>query len=463
MRLLETVLTAGLCGLALGGAIAQHEPWDLVGAQDRIERYRMGECRLELRMPDGAKLPQGTRVQLRQTKHHFKFGGSLAQARVLDGHHSYDAYKERFAHLFNYATIGFYWALHERSPGQWQLQAYTERSMDWAVTQEMMLRGHPLMWHNTLPAWVADPQRDVVDLDREIMAHVEMLVARYPQIDQWDLYNETPGIRLVDSDQGARRWVESYGGAGPITERMVSAVRTIRSDVRLSVNHFKYDERAYHEQIRYCLEHDVAIDAIGIQSHMHTRDKVWSEEQMWSMLEDYKGYGLPIELSEISVLSCEPFATSKDLKIWKESISQARRNQQPLPVRASTAESKKNQADYVRDFYTLAFSHPSVSAIIWWSVSDYQAWRGVPAGLLDAEAGPKPAYEALEKLIKHEWWTEEALRIDASGQLRFRGFYGAYEVVVEALGQPWTVAFDLSPGRGGVISLTLQAGEALSR
>lgn len=442
--------------VVLAPALAQHTPWRLMDAEARIEKYRMGACMLDLRMADGRLVPEGTRVRLEQTRHHFKFGGSLAQARVLDGHVSYPRYLENFANVFNYATIGFYWSSHERRPGEWKLKGYAGRSIDWAISQDMMLRGHPLMWHNTLPSWIADSERNVLDLDREIIEHVQMLVSAYPQIDQWDLYNEAPGIRLVEPDQGARRWVEFWGGPGPVTKRLVDAVRLVRPDGAFSVNHFKYDEAAYHEQIRYCLENGVKIDAIGIQSHMHTKDTVWTEAQMWDMLNTYAAYDLPVELSEISVLSCEPFNGWRELKAWQESIALARRQKRPLPVRASSPDWEKHQAEYIKNFYTLAFSHPSVSALIWWSVSDYQAWRGLPAGLLHADGSPKSAYHVLEQLINHDWRTKTEVPVDGTGRVRLKGFYGSYAVNVELAGKEWTATFELLPGQEGVSSLILK-------
>ena len=44
-------------------------------------------------------------------------------------------------------------------------------------------------------------------------------------------------------------------------------------------------------------------------------------------------------------------------------------------AQASTAELEQYQAELARDFYTLAFSHPAVEAIIWWTITDLEPWR----------------------------------------------------------------------------------------
>jgi len=41
---------------------------------------------------------------------------------------------------------------------------------------------------------------------------------------------------------------------------------------------------------------------------------------------------------------------------------------------------------------------------------------------------PKPAYEALLKLIKGKWWTRTEARVSRQGRAQFHGFYGEYTV-----------------------------------
>ena len=49
------------------------------------------------------------------------------------------------------------------------------------------------------------------------------------------------------------------------------------------------------------------------------------------------------------------------------------------------------------------------------------------AGLLRADMSSKPAYDALLKLVKHDWMTPPfTVKTDAAGKLTFRGFLGGY-------------------------------------
>ena len=78
-------------------------------------------------------------------------------------------------------------------------------------------------------------------------------------------------------------------------------------------------------------------------------------------------------------------------------------------------------------------------------------------GLLDKGMAPKPAYAALDRLINHEWKTRVALRTDAEGKARFRGFHGSYSIEVAAGGVPQAFAFVLGSGGTNSVTLTLQS------
>jgi hypothetical protein len=92
-------------------------------------------------------------------------------------------------------------------------------------------------------------------------------------------------------------------------------------------------------------------------------------------------------------------------------------------------------------FYTILFSHPAVQAITWWDFSDQGAWQGAPAGFVRADMTPKPAYDALMKLIKGKWWTRAEARVSHQGAAQFHGFYGDYKVTVKKHGRELTGAF----------------------
>ena len=85
-------------------ASAEHIPWRLDGAQDRIEAIRQGDCHLRLVLPDGQTIPKESVCSLSQTRHAFNFGGSLASDWQAPKQDWYDDFKAQFANLFNYSV-----------------------------------------------------------------------------------------------------------------------------------------------------------------------------------------------------------------------------------------------------------------------------------------------------------------------------------------------------------------------
>ena len=89
-------------------------------------------------------------------------------------------------------------------------------------------------------------------------------------------------------------------------------------------------------------------------------------------------------------------------------------------------ENYKISSEYLKDFYTLAFSHPSVTSITFWNMTDKNAWRGHAGGLLFKDLKPKKAFNTLKYLVKEKWNTQINENID-SNVFKFNGFYGKYQ------------------------------------
>jgi hypothetical protein len=79
-------------------------------------------------------------------------------------------------------------------------------------------------------------------------------------------------------------------------------------------------------------------------------------------------------------------------------------NDYRIPEWPSTPEGESRQADDVVRRYRTLFAHPAVQSVNYWGLTDDGAWLGAPAGLLRADGTRKPSYDALESLIKGEWW-----------------------------------------------------------
>lgn len=185
------------------------------------------------------------------------------------------------------------------------------------------------------------------------------------------------------------------------------------------------------ELCEYFQDNDVDYDVIGLQTHLHEYGDLFTEERLWQTLEDYSKFGKPIQLTEITIPGCEPFNDWRDKGAHIRANAAAQANNEPIAYREGDESWQAFQAEYLSDFCTLAFSHPNVEAIIFWSLSDRNEWQYTTSGLIDAEDNPKPAYYALNKLVKEKWHTNQISKLDKQGVTTLKGFYGTYTAQID--------------------------------
>ena len=397
------------CLSIAASAFAQDDqPWSDAQIDQRIQQYRTAEVTLTI--TDAAGKPVQGEVAIEQTRHKFLFGCNAYMLGRCGDASAETTYRKQFAGLFNFATLPFYWGAYEHQETHPDVDRL-RRMATWCAENNIRPKGHPLCWHNVAPKWLYD--RDVDAIERAELARIEREVTTFRGlIDTWDVVNEvidTPGNE--NGRNPIARWCQKLGRAGLINAAFTRA-RKHNPDTTLLLNDYRVDD-AYAKVIRECLDADIPIDVIGLQSHMHTG--VWSPEKLWQVCERFAPFGKPLHFTELTILS----GPLKSHPNWNQSH----------PDWRTTPEAEARQAEQVRRFYRLAFSHPAVEAITWWDFSDRGAWMTAPAGLLRQNMTPKPAYHVLEKLIKQDWWTApQKLTPDPTGQIHFRAYLGAYRL-----------------------------------
>ncbi len=417
MRILViTALFPGLFALILGavpgrpaGVPGTGDPLAPEAIQQRIRKHRTTEATVTVVGEDGKPLAN-TPVVIRQVRHQFLFGCNAFGLNPADGAAAQRAYQERFAALFNYATLPFYWGAYEAQQGQPAVERL-RRLANWCIAHRVTAKGHPLCWHEVPPRWLAGktPEEALkLQLDR-----IRRDVAAFEgTVDVWDVVNEA--VVLPNYRRGVSPLPELCRKLGRVEllRQTFAAARAANLKAVLALN--DYDTSAkYAGLVRDALAAKVPLDVVGIQSHMH--HGYWGARRAWEVCERFARLGRPLHFTETTILGGPRKADLDYRKYYRDW--------------APTPEGEKRQAEQVREFYTVLFSHPAVQAITWWDFSDRGAWLGAPAGLVRRDMTPKPAYEALRKLIKEDWWTAEVrLTTDAAGQVRFRGFLGDYTV-----------------------------------
>jgi endo-1,4-beta-xylanase len=397
----------------------------LSAAQASIERHRKGDATLRVEDASGKPVP-GTKVTIEQLRHDFLFGCNLFLFARCGDPDQEEAYRQRFAALFNYCTLGFYWAAYEPVRGKPNYD-YTDQVLDWTSKQAVICKGHPLVWDHpaSSPRWLPDDPAEIAQL---VHTRVKEIVARYRgHIDFWDVVNEATHLPDGANKTKMAAWGAALGPVPYVAEPLRIA-RLANPDATLLVNDYRTDPHYYGILSRLREEGKSLFDVVGIQSHMH--QGVWPLHKVYGVCQQYAKLGAPIHFTETTILSG---AREKEGDGWGP----------------TTPAVESDQAEQVANFYTTLFAHPSVQALTWWDCSDYHAWQRAPAGLLRSDMSPKPAYARLLKLIKTQWWTKSVGSTDSQGSLAWRGFYGHYRIKAEA-----------SRGSASAIEVRLQRGQA---
>lgn len=141
------------------------------------------------------------------------------------------------------------------------------------------------------------------------------------------------------------------------------------------------------------------------------------------------------------------------------------------------------KSEWVKGFYTIAFSKPQVRQITYWDSVD-QDFMTTEPGLLDAHYSPRESFHALKKLITEDWTTRLNAKTDENGQVDFRGFAGNYTISITTkngpinstihvseqanqsytikVGQPYTTTVGSAEAKQAIAKATEAVGKAKS-
>jgi GH35 family endo-1,4-beta-xylanase len=431
---------AVLSDQAASAALWALESLELSRAEQDIPRYRQGNLAVTVLDESGDPLP-GAAVAYIQTSHDFLFGicDNLANVGV-------EGYELMQQAGINYLTTDFCWneTEPERDEIPWD---YIDHQIGVLDLAEMgfTLEGHGLLafWDFGTPEYLREMSFD--EVNDEVYEHISALVVHYrDQIDTWNVVNEAHG-RHAALDF-SREEITT------LTQTGIRAIREHDPDARIIINDafdwygesrlmtllmtgeaddFTLSVPAYLDQLAAGgVDYDVigqqlydggyvslfADCGLGDPSGIPT----WDMAYISAVLDQLGGYSQPVHITEHSSPSTwdpdwEMYGTGWWHRHWDEAT----------------------QAEYVRDFYTLAFSKERVEAITWWDINDNKYSFVYTGGLLDAENNPKPAYYALRDLIAG-WTTAGHGETDAAGRVAIQGYGGDYELTITHDGQTWS-------------------------
>jgi endo-1,4-beta-xylanase len=380
------------------------------GISERIEKHRKGGGRINVCDSMGNPL-KGVKISVEQLRHDFLFGCNFFMFGHCGDPVAEEQYRQKFADVFNYCTLGFYWAAYEHEQGK-PNYSYTDQVVEWTRAHSIKCKGHPLVWDHPAgsPAWLPENPQAIRSLSD---ARLKEIVSRYKgQIDFWDVVNEATHLPDKVNKTKMAKWALEYGPV-PYVSNPLKIARAANPEATLLVNDYRTDPPYLRLLEAVRKESATAFDVVGIQSHMH--DSAWGDSQTWRVCETYARLGLPLHFTETTLVSGPRNGPGEN---WG----------------ATNAELETKQAEGTENFYKLLFSHPAVQAITWWDFSDRGAWQRAAAGWLRKDMSAKPVYDRMRALIKRDWWTKAQGVTDAEGNYPLHAFFGTHRLSLELPG-----------------------------
>ncbi|MEM7682770.1 MAG: endo-1,4-beta-xylanase [Planctomycetota bacterium] len=388
-------------------------PWRQAAAE-RIEKLRKGDLVVTVRDAQGNPMP-GAQVSVELTRHAFPFGTAVAVGGLVGQSADDQRYREVLKNNFNYFVFenAMKWNNHNIGTPE-QIDA----ALDWLEANGIPGRGHVLVW----PSWIYIPEHiealasNPERLRAAVNARVTDTATRYRgRLTDWDVINETVAntdLMEVLGYEEMTEWFKLARKADPDAGLFLNDYAILSGGAR-DTGH----QNRYYELLQGLIDQGAPMTGIGMQGHFGSN--LTAPERLWEILDRFSAFGLPIRVTEF------------DIDIRDEQL----------------------QADYMRDFLTAMFSHPSVDGVLIWGFWENRHWRA-RAALYRADWSIRPQGQAWRDLVYGQWKTEETVAAGDDGSAAFRGFKGDYRVVVRHNGdtQTATIAIGSDPS---TLELTL--------
>jgi endo-1,4-beta-xylanase len=249
------------------------------------------------------------------------------------------------------------WAAIEPVQGEVSFKAL-DGFMGFAARNRKRVRGHTLLWHDSVPAWAQSLLRENRDWGL-IAEYFAAVIPRYGGIiDQWDVVNEPieTGRRMGGLRENV--FLEAFGPE--YIARALAAARALAPNAKLMLNEYglEYDipeERDRRYLLLKLLERlrtgGAPLDGIGIQSHLDLRKGSISPSAVAAFLKAVADMGLFVVVTELDV---------------KESAYTAPVDQRDRFV-----------ADEVRRYLDTVLQERAVTGVVTWGFSDRHSWLRV--------------------------------------------------------------------------------------
>ncbi len=270
--------------------------------------------------------------------------------------------------------------------------AHADSIVNFAVRNNMKLRGHTLCWHNQTPSWLfVDAEGDTVSKEvllARLKDHITTVVSRYKgKIYAWDVVNEAisdkPGEFYRNSP-----WYKICGEEY-ITKAFEYA-HEADPDALLFYNDYNEMYPDKREKI-FKLVNDlkaagVPIHGLGMQAHMGIHEPI--AEYLDSALIRFSELNIPLHVTEL------------DISVYKKEHGRRERKPEDDNTTFTPEMEQKQLEQYKLTFEVFRRHKDAIESVTFWNISDRSSWldnfpvrnrKDYPL-LFDKDLKPKKAY-----------------------------------------------------------------------
>jgi endo-1,4-beta-xylanase len=190
--------------------------------------------------------------------------------------------------------------------GKWSFEK-ADAVVNFAIANNMKVRGHTLIWHNQVPDWVfIDKNGGIVSRDALLVRmkeHIEGLMQRYKkEVYCWDVVNEA----VEDKEQEPRQFRQTkwFDIIGP--DYIIKAfefARKANSDALLFYNEynttFPEKRKKIYNLVKRLIDNGNLVDGIGMQAHWNIYEP--SYDKIMESIDLYASLGLKIQITELDL------------------------------------------------------------------------------------------------------------------------------------------------------------------
>ncbi len=228
--------------------------------------------------------------------------------------------------------------------------------MQFAISNNMLFRGHTLVWHDALPTWFQSTVNSS-NAEATLKKHISTVVGHYAgKMHSWDVVNEV--ILPWDNQPGGLRnspWLQLLGSGYIDLAFREAAKADSNALLVLNQDRIEYDSAAG-DQCRVATlallqrlkSLGTPVHALGIESHLGLDAGIFNAQKFKSFLKDVASLGLKIMITEMDVTDAT------------------------LPTDISTRDSMV--AGKYEEFLSVVIEEPAVIAVLTWGLSDKYTW-----------------------------------------------------------------------------------------